>query len=123
MLLFAVVEDNTRTTEIQLLTEPHHIVSMESSNGMPHTDELDEQTIVPQMLNVQAQRLARPNEKSLEWFDNLKCLSMDLEWESTLRLEVLPHPYDERQGRRKYIAVSYCCEPMWKFEKDPSKTF
>lgn len=116
MSSFAVVDDSTRTTEAQLLTDPRHIVSMEFSNGMPSTDELDEQTIVPQMLEVQAQKLARPNEKSLEWFNSLECLSVEPRFKNTLRLGRLQSP-------REYIAVSYSCKPMETFEGTPTHKF
>lgn len=92
------------------------MASTRTSGASPHTEELDEQMIVPHMLTVQGLKLAKLNEKPRQWFKDLKCLSVDPAWEGTLRLDALPYG-------KEYIAVSYCCEPMEEFEKYPSKTF
>jgi hypothetical protein len=82
-------------------------------------DELVGKSLVDKLIDIQKNH-AETNEKSIQWVDDLKCLSVP-DGRSNILEEKRVEEKDMKM-MRDYIAVSYSCKPMTEYEsaaKDP----
>ena len=82
-------------------------------------NELVNKSLVDRLIEIQ-KSYAETNKKSIRWVDNLKCLSVVPGCSSTLYENRVQEK--DMNAVRNYVAVSYSCTPMRKYEsaaKDP----